>query len=191
MPSLKIDLNVGVLEAEGSESFLREILGEFQKLGIQARNPMPTHAGPHLNEDEEPENQAADKKPPKRRAKRKVQKEAETGAVSNYSPSVKKSLNLNGIVDFVAPYKLSTHPEKILAFSMFLREKKGINPIEADDIFTAYRFANMKPAKAFLQSIRDSSHKKTWLDYQSPTSITITPLGETHFLHDLEKKPNT
>lgn len=188
MPNIKIDMTSGVFEAEGSEDFLRYLMSEFRTFSLSTPSSTTNRETPADAGDDTPA--TSPKRAPARRSKRKLSAPSEgaSGGTTNYSPSVKKGLDLNGIKEFVAPFELKTHPEKILAYSVFLRDKKEINPIEADDIFTAYRYTQEKPAGAFLQSIRDTSHKKDWVDYQSPTHITVTPLGDTHFLHDLPKK---
>lgn len=188
MPSIKFDLKSMVVEAEGSDEFVDRAIARFEALLKQGAIPQDRIT--ELTGSDTSEGRAEKSKvtASKRKPKRSSQSSKESGdAVRAYSPSMNKQLDLSGLTAFAARYKTSNHAEKILVFCMFLKDELSRPIITADDIFTAYRFAHEKPAKVFIQSIRDASSKQGWIDYKSPTEIEITPLGETHFLHDLEK----
>lgn len=188
MPSLKFDLKSMVLEAEGSDEFVSSAITRFESLLKQGSIPRDGISGSAGSNASETSGEKAMAASPRRKPRRSNSPSKENGdAVGAYSPSMNKQLDLSGLPAYAARYKTSKHAEKILVFCMFLRDELSRPTITADDIFTAYRFAHEKPAKVFIQSIRDASSKQGWVDYKSPTEIEITPLGETHFLHDLEK----
>tara|TARA_R110000751_G_scaffold2018_5_gene8144 strand:+ start:75997 stop:76572 length:576 start_codon:yes stop_codon:yes gene_type:complete len=188
MPSIKFDLKNMVVEAEGSDEFVDKAITRFESLLAQNAIPQVENGGTSGSDASERRVKRATVTIPKRKPKRTNQLSKDNGAaVGAYRPSMNKQLDLSGLPAFAARYTTSKHAEKILVFCMFLRDELSRPSITADDIFTAYRFAHEKPAKAFIQSIRDACSKQGWVDYKSPTEIEITPLGETHFRHDLEK----
>jgi hypothetical protein len=43
--------------------------------------------------------------------------------------------------------------------------------------------------KVYLQALRDAhGRRRGYIDYQSPTSIRVTHIGENHFNHEIKKK---
>ncbi|HEX8193580.1 MAG TPA: hypothetical protein VF552_11850 [Allosphingosinicella sp.] len=190
---LKVDLSAGVLEVEGPEDFVREIHEAFRSYAPQQARPL-TKPEPLLRQEAASDgtNGAADSEPqaaPKRRkgSSRRAKTATAEGAVrpTQYAPTVIRDLDLKGLKEFIAPYTLNGHADKILAFGMYLRDQMGIHPFSADHLYTAYRFVGERTPGAFLQAIRDASKKKDLVDYQSPTHISITHIGENRFLHDL------
>ncbi len=104
-----------------------------------------------------------------------------------YVPAVIKDLKLDGLREYYRGFAARTHTEKVLIFATFLRDEKGFNPCTANQIYTCYRFVAERTPDALLQAIRDASKKKDYVDYQSTESITVTPIGDNVFLHDLAK----
>jgi len=188
---LKVDLLNGMLEVEGPEDFVREIHDSFRlyatvalKFGSSGGEAIATQmSAPQEDSDVESNKR---KRTPRR--KRADSGDGNSGVKpSQYSPTVIKNLDLNGIKEFVSPFSLKSHPDKVLVYAIFLRDKKDISPCTADQIYTAYRFVGEKTPTAFLQAIRDASTKKDLVDYQSPNNITVTHIGDNRFLHDLQK----
>jgi hypothetical protein len=192
---LKVDLSAGILEVEGPEEFVREIHEAFRSYAsAQVRVRTPNQASPLS--DAAPEEGAGTSNQDaqttstrKKAASRRPRPAPNEGAVraTQYAPAVIRDLDLKGLKEFIAPYTLNGHSDKILAFGMFLRDEKGIHPFTADHLYTAYRFVGERTPGAFLQAIRDASKKKDLVDYQSPTQISVTHIGENRFLHDLPK----
>lgn len=192
---LKVDLSAGILEVEGPEDFVREIHDAFRSY-VPSRVTSSNQPGQSFSQDTDQEGLNANPEQdvqvtPKRKrpGARRPRATPPEGAVrpTQYAPAVIRDLDLRGLKEFVAPYALNGHSDKILAFGMFLRDKKGIHPFTADHLYTAYRFVGERTPGAFLQAIRDASKKKDLVDYQSPTQISITHIGENRFLHDLPK----
>lgn len=194
---LRVDFNNGTFDGEGDPEFLRRMYEDFgarlEKLRA-SRGPRPAADD---SEDEELEGaetiDEAVKVRRKRRAARPTAKSSAADKVMNYSPTLVKDLNLSGLNEFYEPWAPKNHPERILLFAHFLDSALHISPCTADQIFTCYRYVKDRVPEAFVQAFRDASgNRHGYIDYKSPTDISVTIVGLNHLEHGgLKKKaPN-
>ena len=112
--------------------------------------------------------------------------------VKNYVPTFDANLNLKDLGSFYDKFEPKSHPEKILIFSVFLRDYMEKSTCSANDIFTCYRTVKdqTKIPEAFIQALRDT-HKAGYITYTSPEKTEVSIAGENHFNGKLKKKGNT
>ncbi len=100
-----------------------------------------------------------------------------------------KDLDTSGLSAFYGQFQAKNHPEKILIFLKFLEEESGIESPNTDQVYTCYEVSNERVPKAFAQAFHDASGRKFgFIDYTSPTELSVTVLGNNHFKHDLKRK---
>lgn len=182
-----INAQEGIIEVEGETSFVREVYTDFKDLII------PLMENTFAMEQDESKLASCEPSPkPKTRKKtgtKKVAKSEGVPGVNPDNPSLDKQLDTSGVREFYAQYEPKNHPEKILIFMRFLKDKVGIDSPNTDQVYTCYSAVGEKPAAAFAQSFRDTSSKKFgFIEYKSANDVTLTFIGNRHFDHDLKKK---
>lgn len=183
----KIHINIpsGIVEVEGEENFVLSVYSEFKELLI--KKFQETHGISFKNED----NLQSNKGEKKRRVSKKTNRNSDNSnqKVKQYSPTLDKTLDLSLLPEFFGKYIAKSHPEKILLFAVFLREKLNISPCTADQLYSCYIKLKERLPKVFLQAIRDTHGKKNgFVDYKAVDDIFITTIGENYFNHDLPRK---
>lgn len=185
MTKLRIDLNLGVLEVEGEETFVTSIYDDFKK-ELMARvkapeaAPKPTDAPKPATPDD---SSRVNGSKSKSRAK---------GSKESYS--IIKDLDLtatsNGtsLKDFYKQKAPATLAETNVVFVYYLKETASVNKVDLDHVFTCYRDVGARLPGAFKQSVADASSKKGWLDTESFDDIKLSLIGRNYVEHDLPKK---
>ncbi|ESX23024.1 hypothetical protein [Mesorhizobium sp. LSJC264A00] len=194
---LRIDLSQGILEVEGEEDFVREIHKEFQSYASKPPPGATSRAAPEKEEGEGEDSSEAvntdQQQPLKKRKQARKQKTTVDGQASknkagSYQPAVLKELKLDGLKEYYQVYDPISHQEKVLIFGSYFKEEKNLPVFTANHLFTCYRVLNEKPPGAFLQVIRDTSAKKSWLNYVDTDNISVVHIGETYLAHDMRRK---
>lgn len=182
-----INLQQGLLEAEGSEEFVLKIYEDF-------KNRAANSASGAANRDPGSSQKPADAKKGGTRstARGKAKKAANAGedgvAVSKYIPKRDSSLNLADLKVFAAAYKPVNAAEKILLYAQFLREKLRIEPCTVDQIYTCFLHMKDKTPSAFGQVfINARGNAYGYVDFTTVDDVKITIAGDNHFNHDLPK----
>lgn len=183
---LHIDISQGVVDVEGDPDLVREVYSDFKdKLLSELTVSLPP-----------PKNDEGDStKPRKSRSKRRssprkkaTSDEGASGVIAD-SPQMDKSLDTSGLAAFYGQFEAKNNPEKILIFLKFLTEELGIEAPNTDQVYTCYEAANERVPKVFSQAFRDASGRKFgYIDYNSPTDIPITTVGNNHYKLDLKRK---
>ena len=184
---VRIDLAAGVLEAEGSEEFIRELYLDFRDRAGAHHVPtsqepptfMPPAAAP-----------AASQVEPK--AKRAT---AKTGSTRRErTPVLVKELDLApkadriGLKDFVKGFKKPTSSmDWNSLFVYYLARTANVSPITLDHVYTCYKQVGERVPKVLTQSLWDTSRKKGTIDTASLDDLKLTTAGENWVEHDLEK----
>lgn len=181
---IKIDLAQGIVEAEGSESFVRSIYDDFKHR---------IHAEPATSRKKNTVKKSA--------AKRKTDDtQKDPGAKPRKSkggkstPSLVKELDLTGgkdnqsLRDFYKQYTPSNNMENNLIFAYYLEHVIGDIDISVDHLFTCYRhISGLKVPKALQQSCIDTASRKGWLDTTTLSDIKVPVAGINHIEHDMKK----
>jgi hypothetical protein len=108
---------------------------------------------------------------------------------AEYRPKFRSDLNLGELEVAYDAFNPRTHAEKILVFGVFLRERFGIAPCTADDIYTCYVTMKGKTEtpEAFVQAFRDTQNKAHYIDFLSPREIKITIAGDNYYNKKLQQ----
>ncbi len=170
----------GVVEAEGSEEFVRAIYADFkgrlESTPIAATPP----AGSQKGGKDAPARSAGDKA---RRA-------------ANYVPKVVKDLDLSGkggkesLKDFAGKYETGSNFERNLVYMYYLSQILERPSVTMDDLFTCYRTLQVKAPADLYSSLFDTARHKGWVDVKSAENVELTVPGINHLEHELKKKPN-
>ena len=184
---LTINLREGVIEAEGSEEFVRTVYDDFKermsKPIVSPGASKPLLEAPAAN-DANSEGDEEGTKPSTRKTGKLEVKRAST-----YKPKFNPKLDVSALEAFYDKYMPSSHSEKILIFGIFLRDELKNSPFSADDIFTCYFAMKHKTdaPEAFWQAFATMKNRTHFIDYTSQDKIEITIAGDNHFNRKLKR----
>ena len=183
---LHINLSQGVVDIEGDRELVREIYADFKNKLLDGMGYSPPRA-PENATSAEPAMKTGSKR---RSAPRKKTASEESGSSINAdSPKMDKDLDTSGLAAFYGQFEAKNHAEKVLIFLKFLTDKLEIESPNTDQVYTCYEAVNERVPKAFAQAFRDASGRKFgYINYESPTELVATTIGNNHFKLDLNKK---
>lgn len=179
---LKINLSEGLLEVEGSESFVNSIYEDFKGNLLHSKPIKPKEtksttvtATETKTEIKKPKTNSSPK--PKKKVKAKSQ-----SIVSdlNLRPKDGKSLD-----DFISVLNVKTNLERNVAFLYYLIHEIKISGIGLDHIFTCYRHLKARVPAAFYQSIADTG-VKGWIGTSDTEDLSLTSIGLNYVEHDMQ-----
>ena len=200
---LKIDLSLGILEVEGSESFVRAIYEEFkaQFLGEQAADDKtkPTRrrrtTSTRKKSKVEPKPSEAQvattptkttpvvESPPKRHKPAPAPtytyvKDLELGSTPDH-PS---------LVEFMDSKLPITNEELNLVFLYYLQHTIKHKSITADDVYTCYRKANIRAPINLENSLQLTAKQRDWINIGDNGHMSVTAAGKRYVENQLPKK---
>lgn len=180
---IRIDLTQGIVEAEGSEEFVRSIYDDFRS-SLKDSSKLQTL---------QPEDKSIKNIPSKMKKNSGGTKTKKSGA-GRGSPSIVKDLDLSGkgkkqsLRDFYNKFKPASNFEKKLIFVYYLNQELGIAGVTVDHVFTCYRdIPGIKAPAALQQSLWDTTSHRGWLDTSSSEDIKVTIPGINYLEHDMPK----
>lgn len=188
---LKIDINQGLLEVEGSEELVREIYSDFKDI-LKTR----PHGAPVAAVMDDANISAVQPSGTvKTKSKPKPKVNAKSKSSSDITGTLLKDLNLmndgstESLRDFFRKYEAKTNLERTLIFVYYLEQLRGISGININHVFTCYRnIDGLKIPGHLKQNIADTSSKKRWLDTTDMEDIKVPVTGVNYIEHDLPKK---
>ena len=187
MTTLKIDIKNGLLEVQGEESFVKEIYADYKdailssfgrETAFQTKQPMQQFDSSKTSQNPT--------------VKQHVAKSRTGGARKEMytlvkdlqlSPKGKKSLR-----DFFAEKEPQTAMEMNTVFVFYLKKEISIDEVTVDHIYTCYKDTSTKVPGALTQSLKDTAHRKGWIDTANTNAISLTTIGENLVEHDLPKQ---
>lgn len=189
---LRIDLNQGTLEVEGSEEFVTKIYNDYrEKLSdmFAIQDPPAKPSSKKAKPSVKPKTSSANKGPTKKSI-------AGTKKASGSEGALLKDLDLSGksgntnLRDYCSQFVIKSNMERNLVFTYYLQNELEIEGIGIDHIFTCYRFIPKTKLPGNLkQSLYDTS-SKGWLAIKTiDDGISVPVAGINHIEHDLPK-PN-
>ena len=120
---LHINFSQGILDVEGEESFVKSIYDDFRDEALR-------NFATGLNDSaaEEPNagaGSSAEAALQTKRRRKAARQKSESGKVkqSDYNPKFNRDLDLSQLTAFYDQFAPKNHSEKILIFSVFLRDK--------------------------------------------------------------------
>ncbi len=181
MAHLRVELAGGVvLDAEGSEDFLTSVYRDFRE-GL-ARQTEAKPKQPHLTPEVKPGPEE-----PKQDGRGAGGKKRTS---TSKPPQMVNDLNLAGngcvgIREFIARYSPSNNQERNVLFTYYLSTILKKQKITYNDIFTCYRFVNLKIPGNIVQSLLDTKRRTGRIDTSSLDDIKLTVHGINFVEHDL------
>lgn len=127
---IRIDLNAGTIEAEGTEEFVLSIYADFKDHLGKTTPLQKTRKSPAVGAREEP----GAAKPPRRGSGK-----------GKATPKIDKALDLSrkgdvpSLREYFTGFKTKTNFERNLVFAYYLEHIREATPITLDHIFTCYR----------------------------------------------------
>lgn len=186
---LLINLREGIVEAEGGEEFVRSVYDDFKErvskpVVFPLSEPKQLSAVGSAPEQEEVHEQ------PKKRARKSRGSETGKARAAEYKPEFNAQLNLADLENFYDGFEPANSSEKILIFAIFLRDKLGVVPCAANDIYSCFFMLKhkTKTPEAFVQAFRDTQHRTHFIEFVSPQHVKITIAGDNHFNQKLKRK---
>lgn len=176
---LKINLSEGLLEVEGSETFVNTIYEDF-KGNLLQNKPSKAIERPSSEKPNTPK--AVKGKPSVSTAKRRKTKSKSSSIVSGLDLRPKGQTSLD---DFIAGLKVKSNLERNAAFLYYLIHEIKASDIGLDHIYTCYRYLKAKVPAAFYQSIVDTG-LKGWIDTTKTEDLTLTGVGLNFVEHDMQ-----
>lgn len=153
---IHIDLQRGVVEAEGDAAFVKKVYEDFKKQLAQTK-VRPAASKPANRSSSQAKPSIASNGAGKPKAKGKA-------AAASKNGKLDKDLNLYGgdnippLKDYLAGFNATTNMHKNVVFISYLMNQLGLDTINIDHIFTCYHAVDKIP-KALLQSLYDTSDK--------------------------------
>jgi len=199
---LKIDLLQGILEVEGTESFVRAIYNDFKVhfIGEDAatelttakrrrRTPRKTAAPPPAAKPGP--SQKAPAAPPA--APPAPSPEPETTAAQPGYAAL-KDLDLSAqedrvsLVEFMDAKFPITNEERNLVFLYYLQYLLKSKPITADHVFTCYKAAKIRVPLNLESSLKTTATQRRWIKITKTGRLSVTPSGKLYVEKQLPKK---
>ena len=213
---LKIDLAQGILEVEGSETFVKAIYADFKANFVdnESADEATTTPDPKRTRTRKsPRTQV--KSTPKKPARKKpkaaepvapspenettpaleVDETAETKPrVGKPTYSVVETLNLgaaNGrpsLVEFMDNKVPITNEERNLVFVHYLQHTLNIEPITINHLYTCYKAAKIRTPHNIENSLKITANQRHWIKIAKDGTLTVTPAGKLYVEKQLPKK---
>ena len=202
---LKIDLSQGILEVEGSETFVQAIYRDFkmQFLGEEAVEEEAKPAGRRRRTRQTKAIVKASSKP--ETASEVVEKAGETAPVSEPTPEPEKpspasthtylkELDLAAtdshpsLVEFMDSKFPITNEERNLVFIYYLQYNLREKPITPDHVYTCYRKAKIRAPLDLQHSLQVTADHRKWIRIAKNGNITVTAAGKKYLENQLPKK---
>ena len=179
---LKISTTDGILEVEGSESFVLKVYNDFKdKLEVKS---LPANSQTFREKPVTPKEKTNTTTKSKTSKSKVAVKPKSTGTLLtslNLRASGKKSLK-----DFIADYKKPSSEEKIL-YVYYLTNELNESNIGLDHIYTCIKEIGDKVPAYLKQTVTNVKNRKGWLDTSNYDDLKYTVQGMNHVEHDLEK----
>ena len=186
---LHINITEGVIDVEGDSDLVRQVYSDFKERLLKGLADVPT---PKSESGQAASGRAARSRrtgSSKNSSSGRKAASEDGSSVSADAPKLDKDLDTSTLAAFYRDIEARNHPEKILVFLTFLTEKLEIGAPNTDQVYTCYKAAGERLPKAFGQAFRDTSGSRFgYINYKSPTDLTITLNGQNHFKLDIKRK---
>ena len=204
---LKIDLSHGILEVEGSETFVRAIYKDFKAQFVQ---------GEAAEEETETTNRRGRSRKPRsktgpQRAEPVVQPVAPTTpaaepaavepvtAIKVPAPTAPpytriKDLDLGATTahpslgEFMDSKLPITNEERNLVFMYYLQYLLNVDTITMDHVYTCYREVRIRAPLNLEHSLRTTANQKNWITASDDDQFAVTPEGKLYVEKQLPKR---
>ena len=213
---LRIDLSEGVLEVEGSESFVKAIYNDFKahfvegevdemvlnpKKGRRAKTTAkvaktskskPETTSPELA----PKATVAASEPAIEPPKPAPAKQTDEPTVVSQKPSYTFLDNLDlsatdgqpSLVEFMDAKFPITNEERNLVFLHYLQNMLNVKSITVDHVYTCYRAAKIRAPLDIEGSLQSAINRRRWIKITKTGKLSVTSAGKRYVEKNLPKK---
>jgi hypothetical protein len=215
---LKIDLSQGILEVEGSETFVKAIYTDFKaQFGAEEVEPEQLKSTNNRRRRSRVAKTTAELSPPPEpepptpalaEAKpdlEPVPKEAEVAIIGPTEPKSKapvpkpdytflEELDLrpaNGrpsLIEFMDAKFPITNEERNLVFLHYLQYTLNVKEITIDHIYTCYRAAKIRAPLNIGNSVQVTANQQHWIKINKNGYLSLTPAGKQYVEQNLPKR---
>jgi hypothetical protein len=202
---LKIDLNQGILEVEGSESFVKIIYNDFKIhfAGIETdgsdlkppRRARKSNAAAQPVTSSEPqpvagnEQAAVEDTAPEEAV---LPRQKPVGPMPVYTQVEDLDLGAAGgrpsLVEFMDAKFPLTNEERNIVFLYYLQYNLKLKSITADHVYTCYRQAKIRVPLNLENSLRITADQHNWIKTNRTGKMTLTTAGKQYVEKQLPKK---
>lgn len=201
---LKIDLSHGILEVEGSETFVRAIYKDFKAQFVQgetAEEETETTTRRRRNRKPRPKTGPQRAEPvaqPVAPAAEPAAAEPVT-AIKVPTPSPPsytriKDLDLSAAAghpslgEFMDSKLPITNEERNLVFMYYLQYLLNVETITMDHVYTCYREVRIRAPLNLEHSLRTTANQKNWITAGDDDQFVVTPEGKSYVEKQLPKR---
>jgi hypothetical protein len=184
MTKLKIDFQLGILEVEGEETFVKMVYQDYKdKLNTDIL--LKASQEERKIQTKEKDAEEMSHKPEKRKSKSRSVREA-LSIVKDLDLSSKS--NKQSLRDFYKEKQPQVGMENNAVFVYYMQKIAAINGITVNHVYSCYKDVGARVPTALRQSLIDTSHNKGWIDTASLEDIKVATPGENFVEHDLPKQ---
>lgn len=201
---LKIDLSLGLLEVEGSESFVKAIYNDFkahfvgeETVGdlfrpVKQRRTRTTKATAKISKSE-PVDSAPGQVTPAKVSPVEPVVESHKQTVDKPKPSYKflETLDLAAsedrpsLVQYMDAKFPVTNEERNLVFLHYLQHMRRIKPITVDHIYTCYRVSKIRVPLSIEKSLHMAAN---WINISKTGRLSVKAVGRRYVEKQLPKR---
>lgn len=200
---LKIDLLQGILEVEGTETFVKAIYNDFKIhfIGEDAGEAMvPAKRKRQIARKVSPPARVATAAPPPKKTAPSVETAPATPAAKSkpadgqkfYQTLADLDLSAQGdrvsLVEFMDSKFPITNEERNLVFLYYLQYLLKSKPNTADHIFTCYKAAKIRVPLNLENSLTSTVTQRRWIKMTKTGRLSVTPAGKLYVEKQLPKK---
>jgi hypothetical protein len=213
---LKIDLSQGILEVEGSETFVKAIYSDFKaQFGAEEaeqEQPKPTNNRRRRSRAAKSTGEVAPPPEPPAPAPAEIKPdlepapvEAEPVIIGPIEPKPKaptpksdytflEELDLrpaNGrpsLIEFMDAKFPITNEERNLVFLHYLQYTLNVKDITIDHIYTCYRAAKIRAPLNIGNSLQATANQQHWVKINKNGYLSLTPAGKQYVEQNLPKR---
>ena len=198
---LKIDLTQGILEVEGSETFVKAIYSDFKVHFIG------DEAGEMLGSKTRRVRSRATKTKPEQKSTPAVEpnslsmpvEQPESEVVVETEPTrpthrfledlpLTAGEGRGALVEFMDLKFPITNEERNLVFLYYMQHTLKIKPITSDHIYTCYRAAKIRVPLNLESSLEATVNQRRWIKKTKTGRLSVTPSGKLYVEKQLPKK---
>lgn len=203
---LKIDLSHGILEVEGSETFVRAIYKDFKAQFVQgetteeeaetttrrrrSRKSRPK-AGPQRAEPAvQPVPAIVPAAVPELEPVTTIQVPTPTAAAYTRLKDLDLSATAEhpSLGEFMDSKLPITNEERNLVFMYYLQYLLKVDTITMDHVYTCYREVRIRAPLNLEHSLRTTANQKNWITASDEDQFTVTPEGKLYVEKQLPKR---
>lgn len=182
---LRIVLNQETLEVEGGEKFVRELYDDFKSSFLHQMDG--ESSGKTGKKDSSPKS----KSPPKNKSNKKQKKSKHKLTILSDLTLFEEENGVETLDSFLKKYNAKSNMDKNVVFVEYLAEKKNINPVTIDHVWTCYNLLDDIEIPTMRDSLVDTERRKHTIVINSLQDLSVSPKGKNWLRKNKIKEDGT